>query len=603
MSTSRVEAVLNWINPLAPYKNIWAVGKRYLWTVPIVAVGGLVASTLEGVGISLLIPLLSTLMPGAEPPADAPGAEGVMAFLEWLPAQIDESIRLPAIAAVILFFVIIKSIVTSLNSLFIGWVDGLASHDVRRGLARRLTEVGYPFYLKNDPAELLTILSSQSWSATDAIRTVFSMVADVAAIIVFATLLFLVDWRMSLVVAVLSVLISVTNNIFRNKVRELGERVSEANHLLGHRMLVVVEAFRMIKIFGQELPEQKRFNHASESVRKTSLDAESFGAWIGPILETVHATIFIGIMLVAFYSGMSGPVLLTFLVLLYRLQPYIQSIDSGRLSLAESHAALDEVEWLLDPADKPPPPSGSVVFRDLTGPIVLEDVTFRYPTRPDAPPALANVNVTFKPGKATALLGRSGSGKTTLVNLLCRLLQPTEGRVLVAGVDLNQVEPSSWRAHLGFAGQDVDLVEGTIADNIAYGMQDATRAQIEAAAKLADIHDFIVQMPEGYDTDAGTRGLSLSGGQRQRVGLARALVRNPTILVFDEATNAVDGISEAAILNVVKERGLTAIVVSHRMSTLSFCDEGVVLEDGRVIEAGPLKELPSYHRLATLMPA
>ena len=591
------------LNPLAGYTHIWAVGRRYRWSIPVIALGGLVSSVLEGVSISLLIPLLSTLMPGAQGGAGLEAANrGVMDVMNRVAMAIPEERRLPTIAGAILLVVAVKGVVASLNSLFISWVDGRAAHEVRAGMARRLVDVGYPFYLKNDPAELLTILSSQSWSATDAIRVVSAMVADVVAVCVFAALLLAVDWRLTLIAIALTLPLTLFQNLFKDRVRILGERVSRANHGLGERMLVLVQAFRMIKIFGQETREFDRFASASQEVRRSALSAEIFGVWFGPTMETLHALVFVVILLGAFAVHVPGAALLTFLVLLYRAQPYVQSIESGRLSITESWAALDEVEWLLDPADKPPAPGGTQPFNGLTGPIVFEEVSFAYPTRPNAAPALDAVSLAFHPGRATALIGRSGSGKTTLVNLVCRLLQPSQGRILVNGVDLREIDPVCWRAAIGFAGQDVELIEGTVGENIAYGCPEASPDDIREAARLADIGDFIDELELRYDTPVGSRGLSVSGGQRQRIGLARALVRRPSILLLDEATNAVDGLSEAAVLKVVRERHLTAIVVSHRASTLGFCDDGVVLDQGHVTEAGRLKGLTAYRRLAEISP-
>lgn len=590
------------VNPLAGYPFVWGVGKRYLWSAPFVALGGLLSSTLEGIGISFLIPLLGALMPGGGG-GPSPQLAGPMRLIAQMPNSFAPAQRLPAVALIILGFILLKGVVGAINSVFIGWIDGKAANDLRKSLVRRLTEVGYPFYLKNDPAELLTIISTQSWTATEAIRTIYSLISDVAALFVFGTLLFIVDWRMTLVVAVLSLPISLFQNMFKERIRKLGDRVSEANHRLGQRMLVVVEAFRMIKIFNQEQAERDRFAGASDNVRQRLMESEVFGACLGPILETAHAALFMCVMLGAYWAGVSGPVLLTFLVLLYRTQPFIQSIDGGRLSLVEASTPLSEVEWILDPSDKPKPPSGSRRFEGLTGPIVFDGVSFGYPNRPSARPALDQVSFMVEPGKVTALIGRSGSGKTTLVNITCQLLQPTAGRVLVGDVDLRDLDTFSWREKLGFAGQDVELIEGSITDNITYGCAGASMDDIREAARIADAVEFIEAMPQGFDTPVGNRGLSLSGGQRQRIGIARALLRRPAVLILDEATSAVDGMSEQAILTSVRGQGITAIVVSHRASTLSYCDQGVVLDKGRVVEHGPLMSLEAFRRLSKLTPA
>jgi subfamily B ATP-binding cassette protein MsbA len=199
-------------------------------------------------------------------------------------------------------------------------------------------------------------------------------------------------------------------------------------------------------------------------------------------------------------------------------------------------------------------------------------------------------------GVATALIGPSGAGKSTIINLLCRLLEPTAGRILVDGVPLGEIDPVQWRSRIGFAGQDVDLVDGSLAENIRYGAPDASAAEIAEAARLADIYEFVVGLPQGFETKVGSSGLGLSGGQRQRIGLARALVRRPDLLILDEATNAVDTVSEATILELLMACPWkpTVLVVSHRANTLACCQKGVVLDNGRVVEAGPLNGLRTY---------
>jgi len=232
-------------------------------------------------------------------------------------------------------------------------------------------------------------------------------------------------------------------------------------------------------------------------------------------------------------------------------------------------------------------------FHRLSGPIIFDRVSFSYDASGAKAPAVHELSFKLRKGRATALIGRSGSGKTTVVNLLCRLIEPQAGQILVDGTLLSELDPTSWRARLGIAGQDIDLIDGTVKENIEYGTPGAGLTEITEAANLADIHDFISGLPDGYNTRVGARGVGLSGGQRQRVGLARAFLRRPEILILDEATNAIDGLSEAAILSLLRKSGwnTTTVVVSHHASTLAYCDDGVVIQDGVLLEAGPLGEL------------
>jgi subfamily B ATP-binding cassette protein MsbA len=270
------------------------------------------------------------------------------------------------------------------------------------------------------------------------------------------------------------------------------------------------------------------------------------------------------------------------------MQPHVIAINQARFDLAELKGSIAEVEWLLS----------AEAQRHLTSaplPIKFERVSFAYPSQPDGT-ALSSVSFTLCENRVTALIGRSGAGKSTIVNIICRLLDPTEGWVTVGGVDLKLVDANWWRERIGLAGQDIDLVDGSIAENIAYGRPGASRAEIIDAAQLADAESFICDLPDGYNTRVGNRGLGLSVGQRQRIGVARALLRKPEILILDEATSGIDGLSEMNIISILRDRSRyrMVIVISHRQSTLVHCDDGIVFESGRIVESGPLNDLKFY---------
>jgi len=285
------------------------------------------------------------------------------------------------------------------------------------------------------------------------------------------------------------------------------------------------------------------------------------------------------------------------------MQPHANAVGRAWLEIASLWASVQEVEWLLDPEGKPQPPSGVLPVSKIAKGIRFSGVSFQYANRPSTSPAIMDADFEVRANVATALLGRSGAGKSTIVNLLCRLIEPTAGQILIDGVDLSQIDPGPWRKDVAIAGQDIDLVDGTVAENIAYGAPDATMAEIMEAARRADAHGFVSALSQGYDTMVGNRGLGLSGGQRQRIGIARALIRHPQILILDEATNAVDAGSEAAIMSLLEhhDRPMTIIVISHRESTLALCEDAVVLELGRVVEWGPVGTLKNKSALRGAM--
>jgi subfamily B ATP-binding cassette protein MsbA len=381
--------------------------------------------------------------------------------------------------------------------------------------------------------------------------------------------------------------------------RRLGLTVSQTNELLAERMLAVVLSMRLINMFGQEQFEQRRFDHASDAVSDAMYSVQKKSSQVAPMMEVLQATLFVTVLLTAFFMNMALPTITAFLILLYRMQPQLAVIGQSRMTLASLKASITEVEWLLGPEGKPAPQTGVLKPKVVGQPIVFDNVTYTYPGKDRKDAALRRLSFKLEPGRVTALIGPSGAGKSTIVNLLCRLTEPDEGAVRCADLDLREIDPAYWRSQVSLAGQDIDPIDGTIADNIRYGDQTATFEQIREAAELADADTFISALPGGYEARMDFRGLSLSGGQRQRIGLARALLRKPSILILDEATNAVDGVSERTILRVLHDRSLfrTVLVISHRRSTLGACENGIVIVDGRVEESGRLLELAFYRTM------
>jgi len=584
-------------NPFAPYPHLAAIARRYLWTVPIVAALGLVNGLLEGIGIGLLIPLLGTLIGSA----DALKSDGVVALLETVGAGLDSQQRLIFILMTMLGIMGLKNILLAANKMFIARIDGQAGHEIRQALSNRLLKIGYPFHLSADPAHLVNIVSNNSWQTSDAMRAAFGRIGSFAAATIFGVLLVAIEWRLAIIVVAGALMIRLIQSRFAHQLRGLSERITNANWKLADRMLASVYQTRIVRLFNREDAEQREFAEASENVRRALLQQEKLSAVMAPTLEMLHILLFVTVMLLAIVMGISFPVLAAFLVLLNRLQPHLRSIEEATAALASTVSQVREVEWLLDPTGKPPAPTGDAPFRSLNVGITFHGVSFQYAARPDAAPALAGASFTIAEGRSTALIGRSGSGKSTVVNLMCRLLEPTAGHIEVDGRPLSSLDPVQWLRAISVAGQDVDLIDGTLAENICFGARDLSQEAIEKAAYLADADGFIEALPEGYETLVGTRGTSLSGGQRQRIGLARALARRPSILILDEATNAVDGLSEAAIIDLLRKvpRRMTLIVISHRISTLALCEYGVVLENGRVEETGPLQTLAAYRKMTS----
>jgi len=350
--------------------------------------------------------------------------------------------------------------------------------------------------------------------------------------------------------------------------------------------------------------EQARFDAASLEVRSTFFRVDRLSQLVHPISEILTA-VFLVIVLVAAASGraeFAGTV--AFLLLLYRLQTRLKALDSQRVGLEGLTGSLENVAALLQRDDKPYLAGGQTRLATLAPGIRFEGITLAYPSR--ANPALAGVSLVIPEGKTTALIGASGAGKTTVASLIFRLYDPTEGSITVGGTDLKELDLAWWRSRLAVVSQDVHLFDATVEENIAYGKPGATSEDVALAARQAHALEFILALPEGFATRLGERGLRLSGGQKQRIALARALVRDPEILLLDEATNALDLESERLVQDAIEAvtHSKTVLVIAHRISTVESADQIVVLEGGHVVEAGPPAELAAaggtYARLRAL---
>ncbi|MGZ8250553.1 ABC transporter ATP-binding protein [Methylomagnum sp.] len=373
--------------------------------------------------------------------------------------------------------------------------------------------------------------------------------------------------------------------------KSLGKRKLGLSNELSQSFKETQIGIRTIRAFGREAYEIERFGTASLASHRLETKQERLVSLAHPLSEGLAAMALMGMVFLALRTGLSLPVLATVVFMMFRLLPQIQSVNTQFATILARNAVVESVLDLMDSQGKPYPRAGTGRFGGLVRDIRLEHVSFAY--RGKAGAALESVDLEIPKGQTIAFVGPSGAGKSTLIHLLCRFYEPTRGRILADGRDVAEFDLASWRERIALVSQDVHIFSTTVRDNIAYGRLGAGEADIIAAAQRAHAHDFIMALPQGYDTLVGDRGLLLSGGQRQRLSIARAMLRDPDILILDEATNALDPISEAHIQAAIEELGQsrTVLVVAHRLSTIERADRIVVLDQGRIAEQGRFAEL------------
>ena len=577
-----------------PNRPLRWIERRYGRLLPLAVLLGLLGSGLEALSIAVFVRLSILLLS----PASDSGSGLVVTQIARTAEALVPSNPIVGMSLMVLMLVCGKSGVQIANAQFMSAVEGRAGRDIRDALAAKILRLDFRFFLENDSDRLATIVHTESWQATDAVRVLFNIAAGAAAVAMFSVLLLLSEWRLSLIVLAGVAVTRVIQWLLSRRIARLARASIASNHLLAAQMMQVVRAIRVIRLFGQEPREESRFRSLSEDVRRTMQRTARWSASTMPVIEIVLSALILIVLLCADVLGVPLVTTAAFLVLLYRVQSPLLMVGHSFVHMATLRGAIEAVEWLLDQPEGPDAAGGAAA--DMKGrTIVFDRVDFAYPKR-TGERAVRDLSFELPPGSITALVGSSGAGKSTVINLLCRLIEPTAGRLLLDDRDAAPLDIRQWRAQIALAGQDVDMVLGSVRDNIAYGCADVSEADVEEAARSADAHDFIRDLPDGYDTQLGALGFGLSGGQRQRIGLARALVRRPEILILDEATSAVDGPSERAIMALLHQhrRFGRAIVISHRRSTLSMCDYGIVIADGAIIERGMLRQLEWYRREA-----
>ncbi|PIG93891.1 heterocyst formation ABC transporter subunit HepA [Gloeocapsopsis sp. IPPAS B-1203] len=565
----------------------------------------ILAAAFEGFGIGFILTFLQSLT--------HPDSAQLHTGIAWIDnvilgvnAPVNE--RLFRISGLILLTTFLRLGFSYLGKLYTRISASSLAYRLRRLLFEQLISLRISYFAKKRSGEIINSLTSEVIHLQHAFDISSTLLTKTITLSVYLFSMFLLSWQLTLVSGMLFSLLSIGISTLLGRIREASFEKSKASGRYTSVALELVNGIRTVHAFAAEDFERKRFYGANQNLLNATLQAISAQALVEPLREGIATTILIGMLVVAVttliprgYLELAS--LLTFLFVLFRMMPTLRQIDGSRVQMSGLHGSLRDIKELLRKDDKAYTRNGKQKFTNLKQAIEYVAVDFGY----DADePVLHNISLSIKKGEMTALVGSSGAGKSTLADLIPRFYDPTAGQILVDGVDLREFEISSLRRKLAVVSQDTFIFNTSVRDNIAYALEDVDEAAVWEAARLANALDFIQELPQGFDTQLGDRGVRLSGGQRQRIAIARALLRNPEILILDEATSALDSVSERLIQESLEKLavGRTVIAIAHRLSTIVRADKVVVLEGGRIIEQGGYQELLSqrgklwkYHQL------
>ncbi len=475
----------------------------------------------------------------------------------------------------------------------LGWTGERVVANLRTTLYAHLQAMPLRFFANTRIGELLSRLGNDVTTIQNAVTdTLLSLLSNTIMLIGGIVIIFAMAWRLTLVMLAVVPLAVVGMIILGRLVRRLSKQVQDALADTSATAEETLNGIRIVKSFAREPYEVNRYGEGVERLFRISVERVRLNAILGPIIGLIA---FSAIALVLWFGSreviagrLTPGQLISFLLYTMMVASPIASFTGLYSQFQRALGASERVFELLDTPPEMQDDPDAIVLPRIHGEVCFENVSFDYGDVDAAREVLREIQLSVAPGQVTALVGPSGAGKTTLVNLVPRFYDPTEGRITVDGHDVRGLKMSSLREQIGIVPQETALFSGSVFDNIRYGKLDATREQVEEAARAANAHDFITELPNGYDTLVGERGVKLSGGQRQRVAIARALLKNPRILILDEATSSLDSESEQAVQEALERlmADRTTFVIAHRLSTITNADWIVVLDGGRIVEQG-----------------
>ena len=529
-------------------------------------------------------------------------AAGGTAYLPWIiKDMVDQVLKekntemLNYIVISIIVVFIIRGIAFYGQSYLMNYVGQRVIIDIRKAVFEKLQRLSLDFYDKNKTGTIMSYVTNDVNALQSAmVENVVEMVTESVILIASIVMMIYLDWRLFLVTFSTFPVVLLFIDQFGKRIRKSGSRIQEAAADITSVLQETVSSARVVKSFVREDYEIARFEKENIKNFRANMKYAQLSATLTPTIEFVAA---VGVTIILWYGGNSvidGKItagsLVAFLTYAVNISNPIKRLSRVIGNIQKAMAAGQRVFGILDLPETVQNLPEAKTMPTVKGNVLFNNVSFCYNPGEHV---LNNVSFDVKPGEMIAFVGPSGAGKSTVASLLPRFYDVSEGSITIDGQDIRQVTLNSLREQVGIVPQETVLFNGSVYDNILYGRLDATKEEVEAAAKAANAHNFIMELPNGYQTMLGDRGMNISGGQRQRISIARAILKNPQILILDEATSALDTESERVVQEALDRLmvGRTSFVIAHRLSTIKNADKIMVLEKGCLIEQGTHEEL------------
>lgn len=481
------------------------------------------------------------------------------------------------------------------QSYLISYVGQKVVIDIRREVFKKIQRLSMAFYDKNKTGTIMSYVTNDvNALQTGLVDNIVEMITEGVILVASIVAMIYLDWKLFLFSLCTFPVVIMFIDFFGKKIRASGSRIQGATADLTSILQEVVSSARVIKSFVREDYEIERFEAQNMHNFRAQMKYVKLSATLTPTIEFVAA---IGVTMILWFGGnsviegdISAGALVAFLTYAVNISNPIKRLSKVIANIQRALAAADRVFDVLDLPELIQNKPNAQLLPHVKGSVSFNNVSFAYNTDE---PILDNVSFSATPGQVVALVGPSGAGKSTVASLLPRFYDVTGGSIVIDGLDIRDVTMESLREQVGIVPQETMLFNGSVYDNILYGRLDATEEEVMAASKAANAHNFITELPNGYDTQLGDRGVNISGGQRQRIAIARAILKNPQILILDEATSALDTESERVVQEALDRLmvGRTSFVIAHRLSTIKNADKILVMEKGKIVEEGNHEEL------------